>query len=80
MVIRKFAYHLELIRISANKSETTIEKTEGMRFIKARRAALKANEIKYREHSVGLLNRALDWELRVDLDKRLVFPCGIKID
>ena len=49
-----------------------------MRFVKAGHTARKGNDTNLREQSVGLLNRAKDWELQVDLDKRLVFPCEIK--
>ena len=49
-----------------------------MKFVKAGQKVSKTNETKHRDHSVGLLNRAQDWELRVDLDKRLVFPCEIE--
>ena len=78
MVLRKLAHHLELKRVNANKSDAKIEKKEEKRFVKAGQTARKANDTKVREQSVGLLNRAKDWELRVDLDKRLVFPCEIE--
>ena len=68
MVLRKLAHHLELKRVNANKGDVKIEKREGMRFVEARQTARKANATKLREQSVSLLNR-------VDLDKRLVFPC-----
>ena len=38
----------------------------------------KTNETKHREDSVGLLNRAQHWELRIDLYKRMVFPCEVE--
>ena len=38
----------------------------------------KKTSTKITEHNVGLLNRAINWELRVDLDKRLVFPFEIE--
>ena len=36
----------------------------GYLFVKAGQTAHKANDTKHREHSVGLLNRAKDRELR----------------
>ena len=77
-VLRKLAHHLELKWVHANKSETKAVRKEGFKFVKAGQKVSKTNETKQREHSVGLLNRAQDWELRVDLDKRLVFPCEIE--
>ena len=77
-LLRILAHHLELKKVRANKSENKAARKEDLKFVKAGQTVNKTNETKYRDHSVGLLNRAQDWELRVDLDKRLVFPCEIE--
>ena len=77
-VLRKLAHHVELKRVNANKVETKRAKKDTIKFVKAGQTARKKTNMKNTEHSVGLLNRATDWELRVDLDKRLVFPFEIE--
>ena len=47
--------------------------------VKAWQTTRKKTNTKNTEQSIGLLNRATDWEFRVDLDKRLVFPFEIEI-
>ena len=76
-VLRKLAHHVELKRVNANKSETKRSKNNGLEFVRERQITRKKSETKSKEHSIGLLNRARDWELRVDFDKRLVFPFEI---
>ena len=73
---RKMDHHVELKRMNANKSEFKRAKEGGIDFIKAGQKTCRRNVTKNTEHSVGLLKRATDWELRVDLDKWLVFPFG----
>ena len=76
-VLRKLAHHVELKRVNANKSETKRSKNNGLEFVREGQITRKKSETKCKEHSISLLNRARDWELRVDLDKRLVFPFEI---
>ena len=77
-VLRKLAHHVELKRVNANKIKTKRVKKDTIEFVKTGQTARKKTNTKNTEHSVGLLNRATDWELRVDLDKRLVFPFEIE--
>ena len=72
-VLQKMTHHIELKRVNANKSETKRAKE-----VRIGQKARKRNVIKNTEHSVDLLNRATDWELRVDLDKLLIFPFEIE--
>ena len=54
-----------------------MSKKNSLDFIKAGQTACRKNEANSTEPSVGLLNRASDWELRVNLEKRLVFQYEI---
>ena len=60
------------------KAKPKDKKNNGLEFVREGQTTRKKSEPKSKEHSIGLLNRVRDWELRVDLDKRLVFP--FKID
>ena len=67
-VLQKLAHHVELKRVNANKIETKRAKKKYNRIRESRTNAGKLTR-KNTDHSVGLLNRATDWELRVDFDK-----------
>ncbi len=73
MVLRKLAHHIELRKASANRGA----KPKHMKFVKEGQAACES-KAKQVEYGVGLLNRATDWEMCVDLGSRLVFPREIE--
>ena len=64
-VLRKLAHHVELKRVNANKVKTKRVKKDTIEFVKTGQTARKKTNTTNTEHSVGLLNRATDWELRV---------------
>ena len=70
-VLGKLAHHLELKRSLANKATRAKEKQ--IQFVKAGQKSNVANL----SRQTGLLLRATDWEMSVDLRTRLQFPVEI---
>ena len=70
-MLEKLAHHLELKLSLANKTTQTKEKQ--MQFVKAGRKSNVGNL----SRQTGLLVRASDWEMSVDLRTRLQFPFEI---
>ena len=73
-VLREVAKWTDLQRMKAN-SQNPI--TSG--FINFRKAGEKHKRVKTAKNPFSILGRAADWELQVDLKKRLVFPQDVVV-